>query len=331
MGQPPPPYGPQDPFPGQPGRFPGQPGQPPQGPPPGYGQQGPPSPQGPPGQHPQGGTPPQGPPPGQVPQGPFPGHPGQPQQGMPPQGPPPGQYPPGHGPQGPGAGAPGRSRTGLIIGGAVGAVVLAVIGGTLVYVNSGGDYLALPDDCSEVVGDDLLNDVFEGTVPSLDGEFTREDTDDEGLHGMLFCSGSANGVELGVHVQLYDREESDRESDMDRAFDVEGGGDNLMQDEEIPPGKVTEHSFGTNTRTVQILWNEPSIGDRSLVLGSVDPGNDTYMSQFGMGVARQENAVLALTVDYSDTSSSPEVEEIYDRTEAALGAVAKQLPRVAER
>lgn len=332
MGQPPPPphnqppSGPQGqhgsaaPFPGQPGQ------QPPQGPPGqplGYGQQ---PPQGPPPGHPQ------GPPQGygqQPPQGP-PGYGQQPPQG-PPQGPP-GQYPPGFGPQGPGPGAP-KKKTGLIIGGAIGAAVVLIIGGTLVSVNSGRDYLSLPSDCSAVVGEDVLDDVFDGSPPSLEGEYERApsgfDQFDASLHGVLGCTASNDDADLSVFVILFDRERSDR--DMDRYFELALEDANDELNESVPRGEVIDHDFGYGGDQARGYWDEPSIGDRSLAIGVDDGKSGRYLSEFGIALVQQNNAILGLTVDYSGSSRPPDVEELYGTAVAAAGSITKQIPRAAER
>lgn len=324
MGQPP--HGPH----GSPGPFPGQPGQPGQpqfpgtpGPPPGYGQQ---PPQVPPGQYP-----PQAQPPGYGQQAPQPGYGQQPPQGPPPGQYPPGQQPPGFGPQGPGPGAP--KKTGLIVGGAIGAAVLLIIGGTLVSVNSGRDYLSLPNDCSEVVGEGVLDDIFDDSPPRLEGEYERDasgfDHFEASLYGVLGCTASNDDADLAVFVVLFDRERSDR--DMDRYFELATEDVNDELNESVPRGEVIDRDFGYGDDQARGFWDEPSIGDRSLALGVDDGRGDRYLSEFGVAIVQQNNAILGLTVDYSGSSRPPDVEELYGTAVAAAGTIAKQIPRAAER
>ncbi|WP_239646077.1 hypothetical protein [Nocardiopsis valliformis] len=304
MGQPPPPYGPQGPQPPYrpQGPYPGQPvqpGQQPQGPPPGFGQQ-------PPG---YGQQPPQGPP------GHFP----------------PGQQPPGFGPQGPGPGGP--KKTGLIIGGAIGAAVVLILGGTLVSVNAGREYVSLPDDCAAVIADDVLDDVFDGPSPRLEGQYERArrgfDDFDASLRGVLACYAENDDVELAVFVILVDRERSDR--DMDHYFEIAIEDEAGLLDQDLPRGEIIDRGFALGNEQARGYWDEPSIGDRSLVFGADDGEDGRYMSEFGMAVATKNNALVGLTVDYSGSSRPPDVDELYKIAEAATGSVVKQIPRVAER
>lgn len=330
MGQPPPPHGPQGPH----GSYPGQPGQPPQGPPPGYGQQGPP------GQHPPQGMPPQGPPPGygqpsQGPpghqQGPPPGYGQQPPQGppgqYPPQGPP-GQYPPGYGPQG--AGAP-KKKTGLIIGGAIGAVLLVVaIGGVLVFVNSGGEYVALPDDCSEAIDGSVLEPFFDGSVPALTGGFNEDRGGDDGSYGTLTCEANADGVTVEVHAELIDLEHPDTREELDEIFD----GDDLTSEftaGRVEPGEVSVVDF-TEGVPASILWDHTSVGDEGIVLAMTTDGDDDRFSvsnSFAMGAFLTDNIAGGFLVN--DSNGGRDVQDLFNAVDSASGDLAGQLTRVAEK
>ncbi|GAA1466598.1 hypothetical protein NE857_07720 [Nocardiopsis exhalans] len=317
MGQPQPPYGPQGPQPpnGPQSPFPGQPGQPgqygQQAQPPGYGQQTPPpgfgqqAPQGPPGQYP-----PQGPP------GHFP----------------PGQQPPGFGPQGPGPGGP-KKKTGLIIGGAIGAAVLLIIVGTLVSVNTGRDYVSLPRDCAEVVGDNVLDDLFDGSPPRLEGTFQRDASDFDlfgaSFHGALACSAGNDDVDLTVAALLVDRERSSW--DMERYFEEAVEELDDLTDGTVPRGEVVDHGFGYMGDGARGYWDTPSIGDRSIAVGVDDGRGDRYLSEFGVAYVEKNNAIIVVNVDYSGSSRPPDVKELYDTVTSVAGAVVKQIPRVAER
>ncbi|GAA1097062.1 hypothetical protein [Nocardiopsis metallicus] len=309
MGQPQPPYGPQGPRPphgpqgsqpphGPQGPFPGQPGQQPQGPPPGFGQ-----------------FPPQGPP----------GH-------FPPGQQPPGQQPPGFGPQGPGPGGP-KKKTGLIIGGAIGAAVLLIIVGTLVSVNSGRDYVSLPRDCAEVVGDNVLDDLFDGSPPRLDGTFQRDASDFDlfgaSFHGALACAAGNDDVDLTLAALLIDRERSSW--DVDRYFEEALEEFEDLTDGIVPRGEVVDRDFGYGGDDARGYWDTPSIGDRSMAVGVDDGRGRSYQSEFGVAIVQKNNAVIVVNVDYSGSSRTPDVEELYDTVTSVAGSVVKQIPRVAER
>ncbi|PWV52741.1 hypothetical protein [Nocardiopsis sp. L17-MgMaSL7] len=322
MGQPPPPNGPQGPYPGQ---------QPPQGPPPGYGQQppqGPPPGYGQPPQGPPGQFPPQGPPPGygqQPPQGPPAGFGQQPPQGPPGQFPPygaPGQYPPGHGPQG----AP-KKKTGLIVGAAVGAVVLvAAIGGVLIAVNSSSVYTSMPDNCADAFDSDVLSPVFEGSVPSLSGEFDPESNSIGDSYGTLSCSGEANGVSVEVYAELFDPEDGVALQEVEEVFTEEEVTEDFL-DEPAEPGEISDMDPGYGT-TGQVLWNYTSVGDQGVAVATTaEGGGDTY--GFAMGAFVTDNIAGGIVV--SDTENAREVQDLFNSVESVSGDLARQFKRSAEK
>ncbi|MFE1168665.1 hypothetical protein [Nocardiopsis sp. NPDC058789] len=322
MGQPPPPNGPQGPYPGQQ----------PQGPPHGYGQQ---PPQGPPGQFPPQGMPPQGPPPGyghgygqQPPQGPPPGFGQQPPQG------PPGQFPPpGMPPQGPppGYGPPGapRKRTGLIVGGAIGAVVLvAAIGGVVIALNSSSVYTAMPNDCAEAFDNGVLSPFFDGDVPSASGGFDPEDRSIGESFGTLSCSIESDGVYVEVAAELIDPDDPETQRDLDELF----SGDMVNEElgESFPPGEITEREdYGV---TSQVLWDFASIGTESLVMASVVEGGGDMLSASGsMGVGAFLTDNIAGTVAVAGAGGDREVQDLFNTVESVSGDVSRQLTRSAEK
>jgi hypothetical protein len=314
MGQPPPPYGPQGPYPGRPG-------QPPQGQPPGSGQppQGQYPPQGMPpsgyGQYPPQGPPPQGPPPqGPPPQGPPPGY-GQ----YPPQYPP-GQYPPGYGPQG--AGAP-KKRTGLVIGGAIGAVALVVaIGGVLVFVNSGGEYVALPDDCSQAIDGSVLEPFFEGGAPTLAGGFDEGEGSNDGSYGTLTCEAESGGVTVEIQAELLDLDHPETREQLDETFDGGALTDEFM-DGQVPAGELREQDYGYGM-TASILWDQTSVGDQSIVLSMATEGDDDLYSvsnSFAVGAFLTDNIAGGFVVN--------DMRELFDAVASASADLAGQLTSAA--
>ncbi len=299
MGQPPPPYGPQGPFPGPPGTPPQGPG--PQGPPPGHGQQ-----------------PPQGPPPGYVPQG------------RPPQGPPgfpPQQPPPGYGPQGPEP----KKKTGLIVGAAVGAVALiGVVGGIAIWASSGGEYVALPDDCATVFEGNSVYDSSFGSSISLSGGFEEGDTESDGLYGELTCEGDA-GEEAMVsfYVGLYDMAHPDTEEmmreELDEAFDSQ----DRFDGQDMPQGEVSEIDLGFG-EPQQILWDENSIGDQGTTFATLMPGGDfTDGGTMGMSAFISGNVVSGVVV--AEQGGDMSIEDAYSLVESSASDLERQISRVAEK
>ncbi|GAB3744019.1 hypothetical protein [Nocardiopsis nanhaiensis] len=337
MGQPPPPpgpQGPQGPYPGQPpqGPPPGYGQQPPQGPPPGYGQQ---PPQGPPpgyGQQPPQGMPPQGPPPGH-PQGPPPGYGQQPPQGPPGQFPPQGP-PPGFDPQGQPPGAP-KKKTGLIIGGAVGAVVLIVaIGGVLVVANSSGEYVSMPDDCVEAVGDDAASSAFDGTAPALSGGFTEHDVESDGRYGELSCEGNSGDRSVSFNVELFDPEHPDileDEESVRELFEGDALTDEFLE-EETPQGQLTQEEHGQGMYT-ETLWDETSVGDQGLALavsmgGADDDLFDMGMESFAVGAFLDGNVAGGVMI--SDSGDVLTTEQLFSLAEDVSAQLLTQVSSVAE-
>ncbi|WP_239646073.1 hypothetical protein [Nocardiopsis valliformis] len=325
MGQPPTPNGPQGPYPGQPSP-------PPQGPPPGFGQQ---PPQGPPGQFPPQGMPPQGPPPGYGQQ--PPGYGQQPPQGppgqFPPQGPP-GQYPPGFGPQGPGAGAP-KKKTGLIIGGAIGAAVLLVVavGGVLVLANSGGEYVSLPNDCSEAVDSSILDPFFEDGPPTLSGSFDEDNRSIDSSYGTLNCSGESGGVTVEINAELVDLEDPETMEEFEEIFDGTMFNDEFM-DEQALPGEIHEEDFGFGM-TASYLWDQTNVGDQGITLAMATDAGEEFSdvpgasNNFAMGVFLTDNIAGGIIVN--DSEGGRDVQELFNTIDSASGDLASQLKRVADK
>ncbi|WP_234305803.1 hypothetical protein [Nocardiopsis alba] len=312
MGQPPPPYDPQGHFPGPPGTPPQGPG--PQGPPPGYGQQ-----------------PPQGPPPGYVPQGQPPQGPPSPGYGQqPPQGPPgfpPQQPPPGYGPQGPEP----KKKTGLIVGAAVGAVALiGVVGGIAIWASSGGEYVALPDDCATVFEGNSLQDTSAGVVTSFDGGFEEgDDPDSDGVYGELTCDGESGEVMVSFYVGLYDMAHPDTEEmmreELDEAFDSQ----DRFDGQDMPQGEVSEIDLGFG-EPQQILWDENSIGDQGTTFATLMPGGDfTDGGTMAMSAFISGNVVSGVVV--AEQGGDKSIEEVYAMAESAASDLERQISRVAEK
>ena len=308
MGQPPPPQGP----------FPGQPGRPPQGPPPGHGQ-----------------WPLQGPPPGQPPQGPPPGYGQQPPQGppggFPPQGPPPGgQYPPG-GPYPPGQGPQGapKKKTGLVVGAIVGVVLLvAVISGIAIWASSGGEYVAMPDDCDLVFEGNALHDSAVGPLPSFNGGFTESDSADDGSYGELSCEGESGDLMVSFHVELFDPNHPDTEEEMRELLEEEFDPSEEFGAEDVEPGVVGDLDLGIGPGG-QILWDESSIGDRGMsVASTMDTGEFGGAGGFAASVFLSDNAVGSVVIGTS--AGGMDVEELYATVEGSASDLASRIPRVAE-
>ncbi len=310
MGQPPPPHGPQGPFPGPPGTPPQGPG--PQGPPPGHGQQ-----------------PPQGPPPGYVPQGQPPQGPPPPGYGrQPPQGPPgfpPQQPPPGYGPQGPEP----KKKTGLIVGAAVGAVALiGVVGGIAIWASSGGEYVALPDDCATVFEGNSVYDSSFGSSISFSGGFEEGDAESDGLYGELTCEGDA-GEEAMVsfYVGLYDMDHPDTEeamrAEMDEAFEERFGG------QETPQGEITEVDLGFG-ESQQVLWDESPVGDQGSTFATIMPSNE-FMPGGSMALGAFVSGNVAGAVIVTERSGDMSIEDAYSLVESSASDLERQISRVAEK
>lgn len=159
--------------------------------------------------------------------------------------------------------------------------MVLILVGTLVSVNSGRHYLSLSGDCAEVVGDDVLDDVFDGSPPRLEGEYDRSprgfDDFDASLHGVLGCYAENDDVELAVSVVLFDRERSDR--DMDHYFETSIEDTDGLFDKDLPRGEIIDAGFGPGNEKARGYWDEPSIGDRSLAFGVDDGRGDRYMPE----------------------------------------------------
>ncbi|GHC78154.1 hypothetical protein GCM10007079_15850 [Nocardiopsis terrae] len=236
----------------------------------------------------------------------------------------------GGGPPAPGAGAPKRRR-GLVVGAVAGSLTLvAAVGGALLWVDSGRDFVSLPDDCSEVVGEEILQEAFDGATPEVTGGFDTDDTDDLGLHGELRCSASHEGAKFAVTVLLSDREDEKR---LDLRFQQYGTPDAELFDG-VPAGELAEHDFGEGT-TVDVLWDEPPLGERSVVSVIVqDPGEGGYfVMESGQGAVWAGNAVVLVGLDNSmaPEPSGLDARSLHDRVGSLTEAVVEQVPRVAEK
>ncbi len=296
MGQPPPQPGPQGPFPGQPG-------QPPQGPPPGYGQQ-----------------PPQGPPPGFTPQGPPPGY-GQ----YPPQGP-----PPGYGPQGPGGSEQPKKKTGLIVGGAIGAVVLiAAVGGIAVWASSGGEYVSLPDDCALLFEGNSLEDSDFGPTPSFDGGFDPEGGSSDGSYGEMSCEGESGDLMVSFYVELFDMEHPDTEEQLQEILEEEFDPAEEFGAQATEPGVVSDLDleYGPEGR---VLWDESSIGERGMtVVSTMDSGDFGESGSFGASVFLSGNAAGAVVI--GTNGGDADIETVYATIESSASDLQSRISRVAEK
>lgn len=282
MSAPPPqgPYGPNQ-GPQQPGPYPGRPqGGPPQ-PPPGYGQQ-------PPG---YGQQPPQGPPPGygqQPPQAPPPGGP----YGGAPQGPP----PPGYGQQPPPPGGTGGSggRKGLIIGGAIGAVVILIIAVIGVAVFSGSTtYGTLAEDrCDAILSEEDFASFGDGESVDIDGEYEEySGTDDS---HMLECSvsyGSAENYEHAVQVvvEIHDPGSTGHEDMLD---DMSEEVRDLESD--LEPGELGRPSDNSDIIDTpgEAMWEYSSLGDEGVVMAV--PSAEEYVPDMSAAFFREENAFFGI-------------------------------------
>ena len=315
MGQPPPQPGPQGPFPGQPGQTP-------QGPPPGYGQQ---PPQGPPPGHGQRGPGPQGPPPGFAPQGP------------PPQGPPPGygqqppQYPPpGYGPQGPGGPEQPKKKTGLIVGGAIGAVVLiAAIGGIAAWAASGGEYVSMPDDCALLFEGNSLEESDFGPTPAFDGGFDPDGGSTDGSYGEMTCEGESGDLMVSFHVELFDMEHPDTEEQLQEILEEEFDPEEEFGAQGTEPGEVSDLDLEYGPEG-QALWDESSIGERGMTMVStMDSGEFGDSGSFGASVFLSGNAVGAVVV--ARNGGDADIETVYATVESSASDLQSRISRVAEK
>lgn len=311
MGQPPPQPGPQGPFPGQPG----QPGQPPQGPPPGYGQQ-----------------PQQGPPPGFAPQGPPPGYGQQPPQGppsghgqYPPQGP-----PPGYGPQGPGGPEQPKKKTGLIVGGAIGAVVLiAAIGGIAAWAASGGEYVSMPDDCAIVFEGNSLEDSDFGPMPSFDGGFDPDGGSSDGSYGEMSCEGDSGDLMVSFHVELFDMEHPDTEEQLQEILEEEFDPAEEFGADATEPGVVSDIDLDYGPEG-QVLWDESSIGERGMtVVSTMDSSEFGESGSFGASVFLSGNAAGAVVI--AENGGGVDIETVYATVESSASDLQSRISRVAEK
>lgn len=152
----------------------------------------------------------------------------------------------------------------------------------------------------------------------------------------MACFAETDDVELAVVTVLVDREGSRREPDRDFGDALEYFGDSLgglddLTEGDVPRGEAVDHGFGFGGDRARGYWDDPSIGDRSVALGMDDGRGDSYLSEFGVAFVQKNNAVLAVSIDYSGSARPPDVEELYETVAAAAGAVVDQIPRVAER
>ncbi|WP_241474813.1 hypothetical protein [Nocardiopsis xinjiangensis] len=288
MSAPPPqgPYGPnQGPHgPQQPGPYPGRPqGGPPQGPPPGYGQQ-----------------PPQGPPPGYGQQGPPPGYGQQPPQGPPPGGPyggaPQGPPPPGYGQQPPPPGGTGGSggRKGLIIGGAVGGVVILIgaLVGVAVFFGSTTYGTLAEDQCDSILSQEDFESFGDGESVQIDGEY-EEGGGTDGSH-TLECSVGYGSVEnyehaVQVFVEIYEPGST--------GFDdsIEDMSEELQDlESELEPGELGRPSGDSDMIDTpgEAMWEYSSLGDEGAVMAM--PSSEEYMPDMSTVFFREENAFFVI-------------------------------------
>ena len=335
MSAPPPqgPYGPnQGPHgPQQPGPYPGRPqGGPPQGPPPGHGQQPPPG---------YGQQPPQGPPPGYGQQGPPPGygqqHPGygqQPPQGPPPGGPyggaPQGPPPPGYGqqPQPPGGSG---GRKGLIIGGAVGGVVILIgaLVGVAVFSGSTTYGTLAEDQCDSILSQEDFESFGDGESVHIDGEY-EEDSGPGDSH-MLECSvsyGSAENYEHAVQVVVEIHEPGST------GFEdsLEDMSDELQElESELEPGELGRPSGDSDMIDTpgEAMWEHSSLGDEGVVMAM--PSAEEYMPDMSAVFFREENAFFGIFAG-QPTSGSFEPETGIADLEALGGQVRNSVQDVNE-
>ena len=219
----------------------------------------------------------------------------------------------------------------MVVGAVVGGLVLVMsVGGVLAWAGSERDLVALSDDCSAVVDDELLAEAFDGAVPELNGGFTTDEPDDLGLHGELRCSASHEGARLSVFVLLSDGEDEER---LDGYYQMHGEPTGEHYDA-APAGELTEYDLGEG-HSADVLWDEPSIGDRSVVGAMVDGSGDGgyCVMGSGQGAAWTRNAVIMVGLDNSmaPDPSGLDAEGLYDRVESLTAAVVDQVPRVAER
>lgn len=282
------------PQPGPQGPFPGQPGRPPQGPPPGYGQ-----------------YPPQGPPPGH----------GQ----YPPQGP-----PPGYGPQGPGGPEQPKKKTGLIVGGAVGAVVLiAAIGGIAAWAASGGEYVSMPDDCALVFEGNSLEDSDFGPMPSFDGGFDPEGGSSDGSYGEMSCEGESGDLMVSFHVELFDMEHPDTEEQLQEILEEEFDPAEEFGADATEPGVVSDLDLDYGPEG-QVLWDESSIGERGMtVVSTMDGGEFGEGGGFGASVFLSGNAAGAVVI--GTNSGGVDIETVYATIESSASDLQSRISRVAEK
>lgn len=284
------PHGPQ-----QPGPYPGRPQGGPQQPPPGYG------PQPPPGYGPQ---PPQGPPPGYGqqpppgygPQGPPPGYGQQPPPGGPYGGAPQGPPPPGYGQQPPPPGGTGGSggRKGLIIGGAIGGVVILVgaIVGIAVFSGSTTYGTLAEDQCDSILYEEDFESFGGGESVHIDGEY--EEYAGSGDAHMLECSvgfGSADNYEHAVQV-IVEIHEAGSTGFEDSIEDMSEEMEDL--ESELEPGELGRPSGDSDMIDTpgEAMWEHSSLGDEGVAMAM--PSAEEYMPDMSGVFFREENAFFGI-------------------------------------
>lgn len=248
---------------------------------------------------------------------------------QPPQGPPPGQFPPQGPPPGYGPRSAPEKRTGLIVGAAIGAVVLlAAISGALIWASSGGEYVAVVDDCGTVFEGNSLHDSPFGTLPSFNGGFSEEDPEANGSHGVLSCEGESGDLMVSFQVELFDMDHPETEEEMAKALDEEFDPSEEFGAEGIEQGVISDLDLGFGPGG-EVLWDENSIGDRGVTIAStIDGGEFGGTGGFGAGAFLSGNAVGSVSVGVSGSDTG--VEEMYATVEASLSDLESRIPRVAE-
>ncbi|MBR8740384.1 hypothetical protein DSY14_01385 [Nocardiopsis sp. MG754419] len=215
------------------------------------------------------------------------------------------------------------------MGAAVGAVVLiAAIGGVVVWATSGGEYTALPDDCATVFEGNSLHDSEFGPLPSLDGGFTQNDSGTTGSHGELECEGQSGGLVVSVNVELVDLDHPDAEEELNGLVDEVSETIDEFGAEGVEQGEVGDMDLGYGA-TSQVLWDESSVGERGMTVASI-MGAEEFGAAGGFASSVFVSGNVVAGVMVGSEGGEADIEQLFAVIESSAADLENRIPRVAE-
>ena len=215
---------------------------------------------------------------------------------------------------------------------AAAVLLLVAVGGVLVLANSGGEYVSLPDDCSEAVDPSVLDRFFENGAPALTGSFDPDDRSIDSSYGTLSCSGESGSVTVEVSAELVDLEDPETLAEFEDVFDGTEFNDDFM-DEPAQPGEIHDEDFGLGM-TASYLWDLTNVGDQSIALAMATDAGDDFSdvpgasNNFAIGVFLTDNIAGGIIVN--DSEGGRDVQDLFNAIDSASGDLANQLRRVAD-